>query len=241
VPPPARQSTDADLDALDRLCERLAGFGEDLNAEWVDGYLTALRVTPRAVPPDEWRTAMLGDAFDRVFADPADAQQAMAPLLARWAVLGSQLDGELLDADPDRAHLTPLLLQFEGEHAPPLGAIWSLGFQDALADFEADWSLPADVAEQDRQWLSDALDRVGAPALAADALQAYLSATYPAGSPPDRDQLIDELCYAVQDLRLFWIDHAPRPATRRVEVTPGRNDPCPCGSGKKYKKCHGKD
>ena len=21
----------------------------------------------------------------------------------------------------------------------------------------------------------------------------------------------------------------------------GRNDPCPCGSGKKYKNCHGKD
>ena len=21
----------------------------------------------------------------------------------------------------------------------------------------------------------------------------------------------------------------------------GRNDPCPCGSGKKFKKCHGKD
>ena len=21
---------------------------------------------------------------------------------------------------------------------------------------------------------------------------------------------------------------------------PGRNDPCPCGSGKKYKKCHGR-
>ncbi len=24
-----------------------------------------------------------------------------------------------------------------------------------------------------------------------------------------------------------------------VKETPGRNDPCPCGSGKKYKKCHG--
>ena len=22
---------------------------------------------------------------------------------------------------------------------------------------------------------------------------------------------------------------------------PGRNDPCPCGSGKKFKYCHGKD
>jgi len=27
----------------------------------------------------------------------------------------------------------------------------------------------------------------------------------------------------------------------RVEKAPGRNDPCPCGSGKKYKQCHGKD
>jgi preprotein translocase subunit SecA len=26
----------------------------------------------------------------------------------------------------------------------------------------------------------------------------------------------------------------------RVTKTPGRNDPCPCGSGKKYKQCHGK-
>ena len=27
--------------------------------------------------------------------------------------------------------------------------------------------------------------------------------------------------------------------TRKVEKV-GRNDPCPCGSGKKYKQCHGK-
>jgi preprotein translocase subunit SecA len=26
---------------------------------------------------------------------------------------------------------------------------------------------------------------------------------------------------------------------RRNEPKVGRNDPCPCGSGKKYKKCHG--
>ncbi|MBX9656918.1 MAG: SEC-C domain-containing protein, partial [Nitrospiraceae bacterium] len=25
----------------------------------------------------------------------------------------------------------------------------------------------------------------------------------------------------------------------RVDDKVGRNDPCPCGSGKKYKKCHG--
>ncbi len=26
---------------------------------------------------------------------------------------------------------------------------------------------------------------------------------------------------------------------RRVEPAAGRNDPCPCGSGKKFKRCHG--
>jgi hypothetical protein len=41
----------------------------------------------------------------------------------------------------------------------------------------------------------------------------------------------------------------PRPArtggddvvkqVKRDEPKVGRNDPCPCGSGKKYKKCHG--
>jgi preprotein translocase subunit SecA len=32
-----------------------------------------------------------------------------------------------------------------------------------------------------------------------------------------------------------------KPATvRRNENKVGRNQPCPCGSGKKYKKCHGK-
>ena len=29
----------------------------------------------------------------------------------------------------------------------------------------------------------------------------------------------------------------PKPVRAGVKV--GRNDPCPCGSGKKYKKCHG--
>ncbi|MCM1480230.1 MAG: SEC-C metal-binding domain-containing protein [Muribaculaceae bacterium] len=30
-------------------------------------------------------------------------------------------------------------------------------------------------------------------------------------------------------------------APRKVGAKVGRNDPCPCGSGKKYKKCCGMD
>jgi preprotein translocase subunit SecA len=32
---------------------------------------------------------------------------------------------------------------------------------------------------------------------------------------------------------------ASQPVQRRTGEKVGRNDPCPCGSGKKYKKCHG--
>jgi uncharacterized protein YecA (UPF0149 family) len=31
---------------------------------------------------------------------------------------------------------------------------------------------------------------------------------------------------------------APKPVVKGE--TAGRNEPCPCGSGKKYKKCHGR-
>ena len=36
-------------------------------------------------------------------------------------------------------------------------------------------------------------------------------------------------------------DDAKAEPVRRERPKVGRNDPCPCGSGKKYKKCHGKD
>jgi uncharacterized protein YecA (UPF0149 family) len=35
-------------------------------------------------------------------------------------------------------------------------------------------------------------------------------------------------------------EHEPRPEPfRHAQPKVGRNDPCPCGSGKKFKKCHG--
>src|SRR5205814_1539487 len=34
-------------------------------------------------------------------------------------------------------------------------------------------------------------------------------------------------------------ESAPKQAAKREGPRVGRNDPCPCGSGKKYKKCHG--
>jgi SEC-C motif-containing protein len=46
-----------------------------------------------------------------------------------------------------------------------------------------------------------------------------------------------------QDGTWFFVDgeQIAGPPVRREGPKVGRNDPCPCGSGKKYKKCHGQN
>ncbi len=249
-----RDSTDEEIEAFQAAVMRLAGFDERVSAEWADGYLTALAAGPRALGADEWLPAMCGDAFARCFADPPDAAAAQQALAARWTVLLDQLDAEELLDSPDALRLQPLISVWDDEARQravadgdvkaedasllTTGAEWVRGFFDAVADFAADWQHAADGEEAElHETLLEHIAAVawpdGSPEMASHA-----AAHYPK-EMPTRDDLIDEACFAVQDLRVWWLDHAPRPATRRVEPTPGRNDPCPCGSGKKFKKCHG--
>jgi uncharacterized protein len=59
----------------------------------------------------------------------------------------------------------------------------------------------------------------------------------------ERESVIHEMLDGVQDVYDFFTEARERalaPATvRRDGDKVGRNDPCPCGSGKKYKSCHG--
>jgi hypothetical protein len=52
----------------------------------------------------------------------------------------------------------------------------------------------------------------------------------------DRDDREVRFTAPPEAFPLFDVGSAPGPATRGPKV--GRNDPCPCGSGRKYKKCH---
>lgn len=53
------------------------------------------------------------------------------------------------------------------------------------------------------------------------------------------DQALDEISqFRRVDDRWFYYDRVPAVAAAGA-IRVGRNDPCPCGSGKKYKKCCG--
>jgi uncharacterized protein len=251
----ARDSTDDDIQALELLCERLAGFDERVSPEWLDGCMAALLAGPRALTPAQWLPQVLGDAWERTFADPPDVQQALDTLLKRWNVLATQLDAQALVDDPDLLRLSPLLGDYgsearaalvaegklsadDAEDWPLVGELWALGVLETIDCFAADWVAPPED-DEDADWYHGSLRAIQALTVRDEAqLAADLQLRYP-GQQLGRDELVDEACLALQDLRCYWVDHAPRPAPRRVPTTPGRNDPCPCGSGLKYKKCHG--
>ena len=132
-------------------------------------------------------------------------------------------------------------LRADDAQALQSGALWAAAFVAAVADFPDLWVDPGPAVDDEAAAHYAALfDHVGALLLLPGS-EPYLAhlAQYSPEHVPSRDDLIDAACVAVQDLRLWWVDQAPRPETRHVEPKPGRNDPCPCGSGKKYKKCHG--
>lgn len=254
---PAAQNTDAEIEALDALCNRLAGFEPGITLEWLDGAMAALIAGPRPTAPDEWLPLLFGDAWDRAIADPQDRAVSMDTLMRRWQVLAQQLLPQRLYDEPDRLHLVPLIEIFdpaerdallaegkltadEAADWPQTGEGWAVGFLEVVDRLAADWQ--AHGADHDAALeLESCLRCIEALAEHDDArLQADLGIRYP-GRRLDRDELIDEACFAVQDLRCLWFDHPPRTEPRRVEKTPGRNDPCPCGSGRKFKKCHGAD
>ena len=246
----------AEMRAFETTCAQLQGFDARLNAEFVDGFLCGLAAGPRQLPATDWLPVLAGDTFDRVFGDPGSHAQALGALSTRLSVLRAQLDPEALADSPDSMRLNPWLtvwtdeerahvLAAEGEALAAAeaallqtGGVWARGFLDACEQLPQLWQLPPD--EESQQLFSDALNQVRLLTLAegADEWKDIVSRHYPEGPPP-RDDVVADACIAVQDLRLLWVDFAPRPETRRVEATPGRNDPCPCGSGKKFKRCHG--
>ena len=260
---------DGELEAFSALCERLAEFGSEVNGEMADGMLTAFVVAPLAVPLSQQIQILFGDGFERCFADPDAASQAMAVLSRRQQVLMKQLDAQALLDDPTRLRVAPLMQEwddaarsellakgeFDAEEVQQMvtGAVWSIGFffaVEAMLEMDDVWPLPDDA--EAIAIYEELIGHVFALSFADDSedLAEHLAdhrARHPSAyqatardkAPPTRDELIDEACGAVQDLRIWWLAHGPKPAPRVAGAKPGRNEVCFCGSGKKYKKCHG--
>jgi uncharacterized protein len=260
---PARESNAAEFEAYARVVEQLKGFDSTLIDERIEGMLCALAAASRPAPAEEWLEPLFGDAWPRAFADPQAHTEALRALSARLAVFRDQLDPEALFDDIETLRLNPVIVECtdamrqDGAQAGlrpeavavlQTGFLWADGFLDAVEKLPALWAFPP--GEDAQAAFEESLQHIEALTELPDseALREHIARNWrppepdggpPAAATPSRDDLLAEALYAVQDLRMYWIDFATLPETRRVAPTPGRNDPCPCGSGKKYKKCHG--
>ena len=126
-----------------------------------------------------------------------------------------------------------------GQEIPSFGQVWALGFMFAVENWPEEWAAPRDREAAD--WLNEALD--GIVALTEDDTGKPEVCMYSEDGPPSTSQArveaFGEAIWAVYDLRRLWKSMGPRVEAVRRADTPGRNDPCSCGSGKKYKKCCG--
>ena len=147
---------------------------------------------------------------------------------------------EVLDTRGAVAALPPEeRAEMDGEALPSFAQVWALGFMYAVENWPEDWTPPRD--KEAAQMLDDALENI--VVLTEDDKAKPVLSMYDENGPPSvSQQRLDDFgaaIWAVYDLRQLWKSLGPKVETLRKEATPGRNDPCPCGSGKKYKKCHG--
>jgi uncharacterized protein len=245
--------------ALKAINDRLAVVHDQLDAQALLDDPEALRLNPVF---DDWDEAdrrsaaekvaqgdLLNAAANAVNAQgggPVGLSGGAAMVQAMQALQSKPQQPSASDADePSALEVGSESLGEEGM-VFDTGVVWAEGVLHGLTQLEPLWGLQMDDD------LNEAMEELTEPVIAlmlvptGPRMKAYLASHEShdgAELPelPERDQLLADACYALQDLRVLLLDHGPRPETRRVEATPGRNDPCHCGSGKKFKKCHGLD
>ena len=254
----------ADFDALDDILDELrTRYDETPQWEFCEGFMAALICCRRVIPPSEYLPVLLGTALDGEapqdgdgsFADAAQFERFMTLWGRRWNEVAAALNTPIERLDDERAYAPEVMdvrggvaslpeaeraeILADGAELPAFAQVWALGFMFAVENWPDEWAAPRDkkiaklhdaaleaiVAltedDEDEPTLS-ALSEDGPPSVSASRLDAY-----------------GEALWAVYDLREIWRDIGARVETVHVVPTPGRNDPCSCGSGKKYKKCCG--
>jgi len=139
-------------------------------------------------------------------------------------------------SDEERAQMEE---ELANEDLPSFAQVWALGFMFVVETWPEEWAAPRD--KEASEFLEDALDRI-VEMTEGDEHEPSIS-MFGEDSPPsvsqERLNSYGEAIWAVYDLRDLWKSIGPRVEQVVKGEQPGRNDACPCGSGKKYKKCCG--
>jgi uncharacterized protein len=192
-----------------------------MDMEMLDGFMTALVVGPELVLPSEYLPHIWGSADgEGPIYDGLEQTRFVIDLFMRhWNTVARRLDA-------DYPHAPVLLDDTPGDQARG----WANGFLLGVGIRPAAWEPMLRHAKAGSLVASIA-------ALIADEIEGENDPP----TPEERAEIVETLPAITLLIRKFWRgdgrNEFRQEPTRSSKI--GRNEPCPCGSGKKYKKCCG--
>jgi uncharacterized protein len=222
--------SDEEIEQLDRfLLERIDDDadteGKDegvLDASELDGLFTALVSGPVTIPPSRWLPAVWGD-FEPAWESAKDFENVVSLMMRHMNDVAAMLMEQPEDFEP-------IFLESvaEGETYTIVDE-WCEGYMRGVA-------LAADL------WNAGGLQMT----ILLTPIRAFTSETGWRAHELSTDAEIENIQNAitpnVREIHAYWLEQRVNRAPASVpahsaQSRVGRNDPCPCGSGKKYKKC----
>lgn len=198
----------------------------------LDGYLTGIVVTPQTtpIPPGQW-VARLWD-HEPAFDNDLQITLVLGSVINHYNALEAQIDRSLKRLEADKiVDYRPRFLS-GGDQKPAHDAVrtWVRGFWKAMALAPEIWNA---LIEDGR---TQVIIQPFVGFIDLDGLELE-------DPPANIDDLLDENAALIPRMilvlrKLARIRHVKADAPRYPrQGKVGRNDPCPCGSGQKYKRC----
>jgi uncharacterized protein len=210
----------------------------------LQGFLFTIAGAPELVRPSEWMPVVFADG-SAGYETLEEAQLILGELMSLYNGVNAGVVDEKPTLPPDCRWRRDVLANLD-EKAPV--AQWSRGFLAGHRWLEDSWDIVPDELSDDFGLTLMALTFFASPTLA----EAYLKETKAAslegfGKAMRRihrnamreyawlGRTIQQL-RAEQDAEQARAEQQP---VKRTQPKVGRNEPCPCGSGRKFKKCCG--
>ncbi|MCP1660809.1 YecA family protein [Neisseria perflava] len=192
-----------------------------MRCDEVQAFTLALLSGPDALNPQEWLPEVLGD--EALF-DATERSEIERLVMALAADMRIKLNEKTL----------PDLWLYEDEAGNPDVYTWCNAYLYALDVVPTDWFEA--VGQDEFEDLFYPIMALGGIYDEEENGEVILQLT-------DKElvQLESDLPHVLLDIYCYWQAIINKPQTvRREGKKVGRNDPCPCGSGNKYKACCGK-
>jgi uncharacterized protein len=224
--------SDQELQELDEFLLSDSTSDETMVLEVLDGYLTALVVGPVAVMPSLWLPRVWGPSEDDAPEfDTMEQAERIIGLILR------HMNGIIQSVTSDvRAHemiIASRRSPADGREWPD-AEMWAHGFMQAVMLCRRDWE-PL-FSDDEASAALRPIRLLGADDLTKEELLLIRTVE-------QRGKLSELVPASLTATYRFWLPYREarreRPAVRRAQPRVGRNDPCPCGSGKKFKRCCG--